>query len=401
MKDTLFDACTIAIVAGEASGDTLGAGLMREMRTIFPNVRFIGVGGPKMQAQGLDLLYDMELLSVVGLSAVLKRLPALVELRRNLLREFIKAQPAAFVGVDAPDFNLGLARRLHEARIRTVHYVSPSVWAWRQRRIVGITRSIDLMLTLFPFEREFYSSHGVTATHVGHPAAHTIELVPIQSKYRAELEQNPTLTNRMPAAELSRAKGPLIAVLPGSRNGEIDYLLPVFVQTMQWLLQHQPDCHFVLPCVDSRRRALIEAILARQSPILPLSLVTGDARAAMGSADVVLLASGTATLEALLLKRPMVVAYKWHWLTHFVISRLVKLNRYALPNILVGEAIVPECIQNDAKASKLGPLVLQNLAPEVARELRNTFTEVHRTLLGDADLRAAEAVADLVRRSRV
>lgn len=398
--ENMHKSVTIALVAGEMSGDVLGGGLIQALREHYPYAKFVGVGGPEMIAQGLECWYPMETLSVMGIAAVLKRLPSLLELRKNLVRRIVKQQPLVFIGIDAPDFNLGLAKRLKSARIRTVHYVSPSVWAWRQGRVVGIAQSIDLMLTLFPFEREFFVRHGVASAFVGHPAADDIPLVPSQSQYRDRVQTKlDALCVKHGVPALSPlSDSPVLAVLPGSRRGEVEYLWPVFSQTLFWLHAQRPNLRFIVACANEERRVQIQSMLdaTPDAQKLPVELLVGGARSIMGASDAVLLASGTATLEAMLLKKPMVVAYKWHWLTHFIISRLVKIDNVALPNILAGELLVPELIQNKAIPSLLGPAVLDSLSAQKKSVVASAFTKIHQTLSGDASARAAEAIVGLL-----
>jgi len=393
---------TIAIIAGEVSGDLLGGPLIQALREHFPYARFVGIGGAEMQAQGLESWEDMNVLSVMGLSAVLKRLPQLLELRSRIVKEIVRIQPSVFIGIDAPDFNLGVAKRLKAARIKTVHYVSPSVWAWRQSRVFSIAQSVDLMLTLFPFEREFYLRHGVNAVFVGHPAADEIPLVPSQNMYRDLVrdrifKQTKSLTSRTLFDSTTNASL-WLAVLPGSRAGEIQYLGPVFFRTMLWLHAQQPQLGFIIACNNGERRQQLQNI---QNSILgadqlPVVFLEGGSRTIIGASDAVLLSSGTATLETLLFKKPMVVAYKWHWLTHLIISRMVKIKQYALPNIVAGRTLVPEFIQNDVHPDNLGPAVLDALKEQGKIGLLAEFTAIHQSLALGASNTAAAAIAALI-----
>lgn len=383
---------TIVLVAGEASGDLLGSGLIKSLRIRFPYAKFVGIGGPQMQAQGLESWFSMETLSVMGITAVLKRLPQLLELRRNLVQKILATQPDVFIGIDSPDFNLGVAKQLRAGRIKTVHYVSPSVWAWRQGRVVGIAQSINLMLTLFPFEREFYLTHGVAATCVGHIAADEIPLVPSKNSYRE------VIRSRGDFAERLTPERQMIALLPGSRRGEVDYLMPEFLECAYWLHGHRPDLMFVVACANQERKEQIQSICDAdpRTQQLSLYLMEGGARAVMGASDAVLLASGTATLEAMLLKKPMVVAYKWHWLTHWIISRMVKTPYIALPNILAKEALVPEFVQSAVNAENLGSALLDALNGSHWTSTLARFNSIHKTLTGGASDKAAQAVAELI-----
>lgn len=372
----------VALVAGEASGDRLGAGLMRALRARVPEARFVGVGGPLMAAEGLELLAPAERLAVMGLVEVLRHLPGLLALRRRLHSALATARPDVFVGIDAPDFNLGLERRLRARGIPTVHYVSPSVWAWRQGRVRAIARAVDRVLTLFDFEAEFYEQHGVPATFVGHPLADLLPEVPDRAAARADLGLPPG--------------GQVVAVLPGSRHGEAARLGPVFAATVAWLSAHRPGLTFVAPMATPATAALWRAALAAHAPRIPVRTVEGQAHAALAAADVALLASGTATLEALLLKRPMVVAYRLAPLTYAIARRLVRIDRYALPNLLAGTDLVPELIQDAAVPERLGAEVLAWLdQPERAARAVAAFASIHRRLRRGADGRAAEAVLEV------
>ncbi|MDX1605342.1 MAG: lipid-A-disaccharide synthase, partial [Candidatus Competibacterales bacterium] len=345
----------IALLAGEPSGDGLGAGLIEALRRHYPQARFVGVGGERMQAAGLESLVPLDALSVMGLTEVLRHLPRLVRLRRRLLRTFLARRPAVFVGIDAPDFNLGLERRLRAAGIPAAHYVSPSVWAWRRGRVRGIARSVDLMLALLPFEADFYRDHGVAVRYVGHPLADSI---PLHS------EPGPART----ALDLDRA-GPWLALLPGSRLGEIEQLAPPFLATARWLRQRRPDLGFVVPLATPRVGARFRQLQAAHAPELPLTLVEGQARTVLAAADVVLVASGTATLEALLVKRPMVVAYRLTPVTAWLARRLVRAPYFSLPNLLAGCELVPECFQDRVRPEVLGPALLE-LLTDIERRRR-------------------------------
>ena len=374
----------IALVAGEASGDTLGAGLIRALRQQYPQARFIGIGGPRMLAEGMQTRVPMERLSVMGLVEVLGRLRELLRIRRDLV-DYLKAeQPDVFIGIDAPDFTLGVERRLREAGIPTVHYVSPSVWAWREKRVLGIRQSTDLMLTLFPFEEAVYQRHGVRVRCVGHTLADRIALQPDRAAARQTLG----------IADDAR----LLALLPGSRNGELRKLGRLFLDTAHWCLQRQPDLQFVLPCANPERRAQMEAILAESGLKLPLTLLDGQAQEALAACDAVLIASGTATLEAMLFKRPMVVAYRMAGLTFRILKRLVKVGHVALPNLLAGREVAPEFLQDAATPEALGEALLARLQPSAERaDAERTFLELHQLLRRDADQTAANAILELLR----
>lgn len=371
----------IGLVAGEASGDLLGAGLMRAIRARVPQARFEGVAGPLMAAEGCRVLYPSERLAVMGLVEVLGRYRELHAMRADLVRHFRSDPPAVFVGIDAPEFNLGLEARLKAAGVRTAHYVSPQVWAWRRGRLRTISRSVDLMLTLFPFEAAFYEEHGVPVRFVGHPLADRIPGESDRAAARAALG--------LPAA------GPLVALLPGSRESEVRRLGGVFVRTARWCLERRPGLRFAVPLVNPATRGLFEAALALE-PGLPLTVFDGRSLEVMAASDAVLLASGTATLEAMLLKRPMVVAYRMAPLTHWLARRLLYVDRYSIPNLLAGERVVPEFIQDAARPEALGAALLGYLDdPGRAAAAHDRFAALHQALRQGADERAAQAVLAL------
>lgn len=367
----------IALVAGEASGDILGVGLMQALKARHPQVEFIGIGGPRMQAEGLASYFPMERLAVMGLVEVLGRLPELLARRKRLIRTLIDVKPDVFIGIDAPDFNLTLELKLRQAGIKTVHYVSPSVWAWRQKRVLKIREACDLMLCLFPFEAKFYLDHQVPVRFVGHPLANTIPLQADRQAARAALG--------VPA------EVPLVALLPGSRGGEVARLGELFLDTAQRLRALRSGVQFVLPCASAERRTQLEALLASRD--LPLLLLDGQSHEALAACDAVLIASGTATLEALLYKRPMVVAYRVAPLTYRILKRLVKSPYISLPNLLAERMLVPELIQDAATPDALA----QALVPLLDNGVEQTqgFDVIHRALRQDASQQAAAAVLKL------
>jgi lipid-A-disaccharide synthase len=367
----------IALVAGEASGDILGAGLMRALKARHPAVEFIGVGGPLMEAEGLASYFPMERLSVMGLVEVLGRLRELLARRKKLVADLIEARPDVFIGIDAPDFNLNIELKLRQAGIKTVHYVSPSVWAWRQKRVLKIREGCDLMLTLLPFEAKFYEEKGVPVRFVGHTLADAIPLEADRGAARAQL---------------GLPDGPLVALMPGSRGGEVGRLGALFLDTAQRLRAMRPGVRFVLPCASPQRRAQIEELLAGRD--LPLTLLDGQSHLALAACDAVLIASGTATLEALLYKRPMVVAYRLAPLTYWILKRMVKSPYVSLPNLLAQRLLVPELLQDDATVEALA----QTLSPLIddGHEQTRGFDEIHRTLRRDASNQAADAVLQLI-----
>jgi lipid-A-disaccharide synthase len=367
----------IALVAGEASGDILGAGLMRALKAQHPAVEFIGVGGPLMQAEGLTSYFPMERLSVMGLVEVLGRLRELLARRKLLIQTLIEEKPDVFIGIDAPDFTLNIELKLRQAGIKTVHYVSPSVWAWRQKRVLKIREGCDLMLTLLPFEAKFYEEKGVPVRFVGHTLADTI---PLQADRAAA------------RAELGLADGPLVALMPGSRGGEVGRLGALFFDAAERLMALKPGVRFVLPCASPQRRVQIEALLEERN--LPLTLLDGQSHLALAVCDAVLIASGTATLEALLYKRPMVVAYRLAPLTFWILKRMVKSPYISLPNLLAQRLLVPELLQDDATPEALAQTVLPLI--DGGEEQTRGFDDIHRTLRRDASNQAADAVLTLI-----
>ena len=371
----------IGIIAGEVSGDILAAGLMSHLRQLHPDCEFVGIAGPRMQELGIETLFEMEELSVMGLVEVLGRLPRLLHVRRQVIRYFKENPPDIFIGVDAPDFNIGVELQLKQAGIKTIHYVSPSVWAWRQSRIHKIKRATNMVLAFLPFEKAFYDQHNAPCRFVGHTMA---DAIPLQSP-------------KVPARELLQLKNaaPVVAVLPGSRGAEVEMLTPSFLQACQLLQQKYPDLQFVVPLVNPRRRAQFELIKQQVAPELSMTLVDGQARAVMTSADVILLASGTATLEAMLVKRPMVVAYKVKPFTFWLGQKLVKIRTFSLPNLLAGRTLVPELIQDECVPEKLAAAVGTYLQQD-NQALLDEFTRLHQLIRCDADKQAAQAVIDVL-----
>ena len=381
-----------ALVAGEASGDLLGAGLLCELRRRHPDARFVGVGGPALRAAGMQTWFDSSELSVMGLAEVLRHLPRLLRLRARLRRRLLAYKPDVFIGIDAPDFNLGLERRLKCAGIPTVHYVSPSVWAWREQRAAKIGRSASQVLCLFPMEPAIYARHGVDARFVGHPLADAFALDPDRAAARHALALAEHCT--------------LIALLPGSRLGEIRHLGADFLRAAALLLGERPLLRFVAPMANADcRRAFLAQLdaVSAEHPALPLreavSLLDGRAHEALIAADVVLLASGTAALEAMLAKRPMVVAYRVAALTARLVTglRMLKIKRYSLPNILADEDLVPELIQRDCTPRALAAALRDWLdQPERVAALLPRFRELHLALRQNASALAADAVDGLL-----
>ena len=371
----------VGILAGESSGDILGAGLMQALRELYPDISFRGVGGPLMMAQGLDSQVPMERLSVMGLVEPLKRLPELLRIRRNLLAGFIADPPDVFIGIDSPDFNLGVEARLRAHGIRTVHYVSPSVWAWRQGRIRKIAKAADLVLTLFPFESDFYQRHQVPVCFVGHPLADLIPLEPDRAAARAELG--------LPE------QGKVLALLPGSRQGELARMGPVFVATARQLLQEDPDLTVLMPCANADRKQQLLAVPGVKAG--RLLLLDGQSRIAMTAADAVILASGTAALEAMLLKRPMLVCYKLAFLSYQIISRMLKVPWFSLPNLLSGRRLVEELVQDEVSVPTLVSRARDLLHdPAHHQALLQTYRDIHLQLRQDASRKAAKSIKDIL-----
>ena len=378
----------IALVAGEASGDLLGAGLVEHLRQRFPAADFAGVGGPRMRGAGVDTWHDCDELAVMGLAEVLRHLPRLVLLRRRLRQRLLAWRPDVFIGIDAPDFNLGLERSLKQAGIPTVHYVSPSVWAWRESRAASIGRSADLVLCLFPIEPPIYARHGIDARFVGHPLADAFPSHPDREAARRQL----ALPMHVP----------VLAVLPGSRLGEIRRLLPTFLATVERLSGVVPGVLSVIPAANPACMAEIRSHLAA-SRLQDVILLDGQAHQAMIASDVVLLASGTAALEAMLAKRPMVVGYRISALTYRIVMGLglMKINRYSLPNVLANEPIVPELMQDECTPENLVAALRGWFDNAEAREtLQPRFQAIHERLRGNASASAASAVAELLGRPR-
>ena len=383
-------ALRIGIVAGEQSGDNLGAAFMREVLARAPDTTFSGIAGPKMRAAGCAVLAEAEELALMGLFEVLRHLPRLLRLRRRVVAEFLREPPDVFVGIDAPEFNLNVAPRLHAAGIPTVQYVSPQVWAWRQGRVKSMARSLDEVLCLLPFEAPFYAGHGLPATFVGHPLADQLPLHPDRDAARATLD-------------LGGANGPVVAVLPGSRRGEVARLAPVFAEACAWLRARVPAVRFVAPMANGAARSGFEQAWAA-ADAGEVTLLDGQAQTAMTAADVVLVASGTATLEATLCKRPMVVAYRLAPLTAFLAQRLglVKVSHFSQPNLLAGEALVPEFFQEAVTPQALADALAAQLADRAGWVHRAAvFETLHRQLRQDGAGRAAEAVLGLLRRRGV
>ena len=371
----------IGIVAGEISGDILGAGLIEAIKKQHPDAEFIGVAGPRMQALGCQALFDMEELAVMGLVEVLGRLPRLFHVKAELVRYFTQNPPDVFVGIDAPDFNLRLERNLKDKGIKTVHYVSPSVWAWRQKRIFKIEKATNLVLAFLPFEKAFYDKYAVPCEFIGHTMADAIPLQTDKKAAQALLNLDSDRT--------------WLSVLPGSRGGEMALLAPVFIETCRLLKARDPDLGFVVALVNEKRRQQFEAAWKIHAPDLDFVLVNDTARNVMIASDAVLLASGTVALECMLVKRPMVVAYKVKPITAWLMKRLLKTQYVSLPNILANRELVPELLQENCTPERLSQAVITMLDQDNT-ELLAEFDRMHHWIRCDADTQAANAVLTLI-----
>ncbi|WP_333617493.1 lipid-A-disaccharide synthase [Mixta calida] len=373
---------TIALVAGETSGDILGAGLIRALKAKHPDARFVGVAGPRMQSEGCESWYDMEELAVMGIVEVLGRLRRLLKIRRDLTRRFTALKPDVFVGIDAPDFNITLEGRLKQRGIRTIHYVSPSVWAWRQNRVFKIGRATNLVLAFLPFEKAFYDRYDVPCRFIGHTMADAMPLQPDKTAARRDLGID--------------EKALCLALLPGSRRAEVELLSADFLKTAMLLREKWPQLEIVVPLVNAQRREQFEQIKAEVAPELPIHLLDGKGREAMIASDAALLASGTAALECMLAKCPMVVGYRMKPVTFWLAERLVKTDYVSLPNLLAGRELVPELLQDDCQPERLAAALEPLLgAGETRARLLETFTELHQQIRWNADEQAAQAVLEL------
>ena len=377
---------TIAIIAGEVSGDILGAGLIHALKARYPHAKFIGIGGERMIAEGFETLFDMEELSVMGLVEVLKHLPRLLNIRRSIIEQLSALKPDIFIGIDAPDFNLDVELKLKQQGIKTIHYVSPSVWAWRQKRVYKIAAATNLVLAFLPFEKAFYDRFNVPCRFIGHTMADAIPLKPNRDDACQLLNLDPTQR--------------YVAILVGSRGSEVEFLSEPFLQTAQLLHQRYPDVKFLVPLINQKRRQQFEQIKQRVAPELDMILLDGNARAAMITAEATLLASGTAALEAMLCKSPMVVGYRMKPFTYFLAKRLVKTKYVSLPNLLADEMLVPELIQEDCNPTNLAEKLSLYLSEEKSAVqnrhiLLQRFAELHQRIQCNADQQAAQAVIDL------
>ena len=374
------------MVAGEASGDTLGADLIHALRRLSPDAEFFGVAGPKMQAAGCEVWEPAESLAVMGLFEIVRDLPRLLRLRARIRASFLAAKPDVFVGIDAPEFNLRLARDLRSAGIKTVQYVSPQVWAWRQSRARSIHESVDLVLCVLPFEKRFYDEHGMRAEFVGHPLADAIPMTVDRSSARRVLNMD--------------ANARVVALLPGSRRGEVARLAGDFAATARWLAAQRPRLKFIAPMASAATREIFAEALARHAPGLDVQLIDRQSQTALIAADVVLVASGTASLEAALCKRPMVVVYRFGAMTAWILRRLnlVKVKFFAQPNLLADRRVVGEYFQEEIVPESVGAELLMWLEDGDRRSaLEREFSRIHAGLRRDAGTLAAQAVVALLK----
>ena len=388
----------LACVAGEPSGDLLAAPVLSALKQIpdTSQLEVYGIGGPRMQAEGLRSDWPMETLSVRGYVEAIKQLPAILKLRKQLITNLLgEGRPDVYLGIDAPDFNLGVELAMRKAGIPTLHFVSPSIWAWRAGRITKIKQAVERMLCIFPFETEIYERAGISATYVGHPLASEIPLEPNLTSAKQRIENILNLpTNTL--------DGILVAVLPGSRGSEIELIAPIFFQTMYELAKRMlgQSLHFVIPVATPRLREPLEALLIstlEKNPDLHIHLINGEADTVLEAADVVLIASGTATLQAALWKKPMVISYKVPWLTAQIMKRQGYLPYVGLPNILCGEFVVPELLQDDATPNRLADALLDWLNnPNKVKQLIDRFAQMHESLRRPTGLLVAQAVAQTV-----
>jgi lipid-A-disaccharide synthase len=369
----------IGIVAGEASGDLLGSHLIEALQKKRPDIEFIGIAGPKMMGLGAISLYPIERLSVRGYVEVIKHLWGLLKLRRELLRQFIDNPPDLFIGIDAPDFNFWLEKKLKNKGVKTIHYVSPSIWAWRKNRIKKIKQAVTEILALFPFEPDLYRAAGVKVSYVGHPLADILPLEPDLAGARATLKLD--------------TKDFVVAMLPGSRQSEVQQHAELFVQTAKRIFAERPDAKFLVPLITRQTREIFELAIFHESDQLPIDLLFGHAHDAMEAADVVIVASGTATLEAALLKKPMVITYRMPALS-WQLLKCMRLQPYVgLPNILAGKFVVPELLQDEATAENLAMVTLRLMSDKShLAEIKKEFIEIHHSLRQNTADKAAAAV---------
>lgn len=375
----------IAIVAGEKSGDILAANLIQtlshRLQASGYQVSFEGVCGPLMREQHCKTLFDMEELAVMGLVEVLGRLPRLLSIRKQLKQRWLANPPDIMIGVDAPDFNLTLEKKLKQAGIKTVHYVSPSIWAWRQKRVFKVKAAVDLVLALLPFEKAFYDKFDVPCRFVGHTLADQIPMNSDQQQAKTELGLN--LTDEY------------IAVLPGSRRSEVELLSPVFAQTCQLLQLKYPELKFITACVNDKRKSEFKAVMDTLAPQVNMTYIDNQSRQVMAASKAIIIASGTATLEAALIKRPMVACYKFKPVSYWIFKRMVKIAYFSLPNLVAGRAVIPELLQDELTPTNLFNQ-LEQVMQQPAEVTQTAFTEIHQKLKQNAGEQAAQAIDELL-----
>lgn len=373
---------TIAIVAGEISGDELGGPLASELKQLYPNAKLVGVVGDKMLAAGVEQLHNIDQLSVMGLFEILRHLPRILKLRKSLVSQLEALNIDMYIGIDAPEFNLGIEEKLKKQGIKTVHYASPSVWAWRQNRVFKIKRAVDLMLAFLPFEKQFYDKFNVPCRLIGHNLADQIEVDVDKKAYKAKLALNKTT----------------LAILPGSRMSEVTRLAPVFLETANNLVKSY-DLEVVVACANYGIYEYVSKLALKITPDLELKIILSNTRDILKAADVCLISSGTATLEAMLCKTPMVVGYKMSELTYKIAKKIVKTKFVSLPNLLAGQELVPELLQQDCNPHKLSAAIFNILDKNKIEQQQcrlAKFIEIHKQIKQDADKQAARAVADLL-----
>jgi len=381
-KDKIF-----YLVAGESSGDILGAGLIYELKKHYPNAVFYGIGGSLMLKAGLKSFYPMDRLSVIGIAPILARLPELLVMRRRLAKEIIRQKADCFIGIDAPVFNTHLEYKLKQKNITTVHYVSPSVWAWRENRIYKIVKSVSLMLCLFPFELEIYKKYHLPAVCIGHPLADEIPMATDRDEMRNRLG--------LPLDKKT------LAILPGSRGSEMKFLLIPFIRSAEELSKKHPDLNFVIPCANLKRRQQVETFLMLNKIDVDIKLFTGNSREIMQAADFVLLASGTATLEAMLLKKPMLVAYKVSSFSYWIYSQLLKIKSFSLPNLLADKQLVKELMQEKCTVKNLTEELSSLIENESSEQITKVYNRLHENLRQGGSKKAAQSVADLLENNEI
>ncbi len=377
----------IALVAGETSGDQLGAGLIKKLRTSYPKAEFYGIGGPLMRQSGMNLLYEMENISMIGLEGVFTKLPKIISIRKKLIKQFVAEKPDIFVGIDVPDFNLGLEKKLTMNGITCVHYVSPTIWAWRSHRIDLIKQAVAHVLVLFPFEKEIYDQHNIPATFVGHPIADEVDKVADMQQCRSKysLEQNATI----------------IGLLPGSRDSEIHRHAQLFLQTAARLTQKNSDLIFIISAVNQKAQDYISQLPETKFPDLNLKIIMGEAREVISASNLILAASGTVTLETALMGKPLVMAYKVSKLSEMMVKYFAKVDHYAMPNFLLEQPEIPEFVQQSATVENLALSLESYLSDKEKREnIVNKFKEIKEQLKVDANAIAANVICSYLGKSR-